>query len=252
MRVATAIPVSLEMDSYPAPVLSALTADLGVSGVCVETPAPLDGASVRSVRLSLGDRELDLRVDFKWGSEPLPDKGVLSGFAFEDVSEQDELVLWDFLQTRGRELAYFMRTCTGLQALGFEDAFQLAVSTRLRHATAGQAVYRPQDACSSSIFALMRGGVVIEEAGALGPRRHLGNVRQGEVFGAMALMAGCEAFDNAFATEETLIVEFPSYTVEHLVATRPDLGIMLLRSISSEWVGRLRASARRAAASAAA
>ena len=127
-----------------------------------------------------------------------------------------------------------------------EDAFNLALSTRLRHVAAGKPVYRPTDSSATSIFAVVEGGVVLEEVGRAGLRHRLGTAKPGDAFGGMAVLAGCPAFESAIATQETKLLEFPSYTVEHLVASKPHLGIVLMRATSYQWVVRLRESYRAA------
>lgn len=240
MRVACNVPVSLVMTNYPAPFLPGRAVDIGVAGICVQTDTLLDARSVRAVRLELGDHEVEFGVDSKWQSEFLPDQGPLSGFVFRQVGADDEIALWDFIQTRGRELATFIRGCVGFESLGFEDAFNLAMATRLRQVSGGRTVYGPDDASSSSIYTLVRGSVVIDELEAGGVRERIAVVKPGEPFGGLAVVAGCMAFEYAFAAEESIILEFPSYTVEHLIATKPLLSIVLLRAAAYQWIVRLR------------
>lgn len=240
MRVATNIPVQLVMSNYPAPFLPARAVDVGVAGVCVQTDTLLDARAVRAVRILLDDRELELPVESRWQSEPVPDQGPLTGFAFTRVDAENEIALWDLIQTRGRDLALFIRGCIGFESLGFEDGFNLAMATRLRQVGAGKTVYGPEDPSATSIYALVRGGVVLEELASGGTRSRFALVKPGEPFGGLAVVAGCTAFEHAFATEESMILEFPSYTVEHLISTKPFLGIVLLRATSYQWIARLR------------
>lgn len=240
MRVATNLPVSLVMSNYPAPFLPARAVDVGVAGLCVQTDTLLDARAVRSVKLLLDDRELELPVKSRWQSELGTGHEPLTGFEFTHVDAQSELALWDLIQTFGRELAGFLRGCVGLESLGFEDGFNLAMATRLRQLGAGKTIYGPEDPGSSSIYMLVRGGVVLEEFPESGSQRRFAVVKPGEPFGGLAVAAGCSAFEYAFATEESTILEFPSYTVDHLISTNPLLGIALLRATSYQWVVRLR------------
>jgi len=240
MRVATNLPVSLVISNYPAPFLPARAVYIGVGGLCVQTDTLLDARAVRSVRLLLDDHQLELPVQSRWQSELGTGQEPLTGFEFTRLDEQNELALWDLIQTFGRELAGFLRGCVGLESLGFEDGFNLAMATRLRQVSAGKTLYTPEDPSSSSIYLLVRGGVVLEEFPEAGSQRRFALVKSGEPFGGLAVAAGCSAFEYAFATEESTILEFPSYTVDHLISTNPLLGIALLRATSYQWVVRLR------------
>jgi hypothetical protein len=243
MRVATSMPVSLVMTNYPAPFLPARAVDVGVAGICVQTDTLLDAGSVHSIKFSLGELEVEFPVESRWQSEPVPEQGPLTGFAFTKVDADCEIALWDLIQKRGRELASFIRSCVGFESLGFEDRFNLSMATRLRQVAAGKPVYGPEDPSATSIYALVQGSVILEELEQGGIRERLGVVKPGEPFGGLAVVAGCSAFEYAFATEESVILEFPSYTVEHLISTKPMLGIVLLRAASYQWLVRLRESA---------
>ena len=156
-----------------------------------------------------------------------------------DGASRSEAALWNFIQDRGSELGAFLRTCEGFAHLSFQDALELALSTRLREAESGEIIYGIEDSeAGSAIFILFRGSVVLERASG-GRHKEIDCVRSSEFFGGLPIIAGCRPIERAVATERSTLLEFSCYQCEYLMNSKPILGARLIRAASYHWTQRV-------------
>jgi hypothetical protein len=238
-RVAAIFPVELVVPGSESPDLLVRSVDVGMGGLCVRTLGALDASKVHRIRFSLGRHDLDFKVEVRWQSPPGSVDGPLLGFSFAEMDATSERSLWHFIQERGHELATFLRSCGGLRHLDFQDAIELALTTRIREVERGEFVYggTGHSPCAS-IFALFRGNVLLERVH--GERsQEIDVVEPGEFFGGIPLIAGCVLSERAVATSPSTLLEFVEYNTNYLLNTKPPLGASLVRATSFHWVQRL-------------
>lgn len=237
-RVAAVFPVELVMARPQRGSMMARSVDVGMGGICVRTESIIDGNAVEAVRFKLGLYDLEFKVHARWSSATLSDEGPLTGFAFEEVDPKSEATLWGFIQERARELSTFLRTCDGLTDLGFQDALELALTTRLRELECGQVVYGGHETTGcKSIFALFRGSILLERASEK-RNQEIARLEPGELFGGTQIIAGCEPIERAIATSRTTLLEFVDYNTEYLMIAKPQLGASLIRAAAFHWMQR--------------
>ncbi len=209
-----------------------------MGGLCIRTASMIDAAAVQIIRFRLGRHDLEFRVRWRWSSAIPSGEGRFTGFAFEDLDATSEKALWSFIQERAHEVATFLRSCGGLSHLDFQDALELALTTRIREFECGAIVYgRAGDDPSGSLFALFRGSILLKR---VGERRNqeIDIVQPGEFFGGMPTIAGCKPLERAVATSTSTVLEFTECITRCVQNTKPQLGTMLIRAASFDWMQR--------------
>ena len=235
-RVAAIVPVELEFTPSTYGVLTARSSDIGMNGICVNTASPIERDAVRLVRFTLGRHQLEFSVSARWSSKAISDAGIMTGFIFDAVDANSESALWRFIQERGGQLALFLQTCNGLGQLDFQEAFELAITTRIHELERGQMIYGGAGTeTSTSIFALFRGSVALERASGR-RNENFALVKPGELFGGIPIIAGCTSFERAIANENSMVLEFLGYNVEYLISAKPRVGLALMRAATFHWM----------------
>ena len=238
IRVAAILPVELAFSHGVGYDIPARSVDIGMGGMCVQTESIIDTEAVRSVRVALGGNRVEIDVRSRWNTELGGNGGPASGLVFEELGDAMKMWLWDYIQKRGRDLGMFLSSCEGLDQLNFEEALELALSTRLREVRSGDIVYQGgDDEGAASICALMGGSVMLEPANGRCNQR-ISTVEPRELFGGLPVVAGCMPIERAVAVEDATVLEFSGYAVENLLETKPHLGVALLRAASFHWIRR--------------
>ncbi len=238
IRVAAMLPVELVFSGASGGAIPARSVDIGMGGMCVQTGSMIDASAIRAVRVSLGDTRVEIGIRSHWSLEFGGNGGPASGLVFESVNEEVRASLWNYIQRRGHDLGMFLSSCIGLDQLNFEEAFELALATRIRQIPAGDLVYRGGDEeRSAAICALMEGSVLLEPANGRF-NQQISTVGPRELFGGLSVVAGCVPFERAVAVEDSTVLEFSGYGVENLLNTKSYLGVALLRASSFHWMRR--------------
>jgi len=199
----------------------------------------MDVDKVEQLRFTLGRHDLEFDVKVRWRSSPMADEGPLTGFSFDEVDVAAEKALWNFIQERGHELATFLRSCGGLTHLDFQEAIELALTTRIREVERGEIVYGGEGhAPSASIFALFRGSIRLERVNQ-SRSQEVATVEPSELFGGIPMIAGCSPFERAVATSRSTLLEFVAYNTHYLLSTKPPLAAALIRAASFHWIQRM-------------
>ena len=185
IRVATNFPVTLVFSNGASNVIPARSVDIGMGGICVETATIIDYEAVRAVRIPLGKSKIDFDVRPRWSLDLGGSGGPVTGLTFASVDDAKKNALWDLIQERGCELGMFLSGCEGLDQLNFEEALDLALSTRLRIVRRGDLIYTGCDErTAASICLLMSGSVVLEPSmGRMNQR--ISMVKPREIFGGL-------------------------------------------------------------------
>ena len=237
-RVAAIVPVELVFAESRQGVLPARTTDIGTGGLCVKTESPIDGDSVHRVRLKLGRHDLEFGVVSRWSSPIGARTGSITGFEFAETDACSEAALGRFVQERAMEIGTFLRSCCGFNELGFQEALELAMTTRIREVDSGETIYgAPDGAGCSSIFALFRGSVLLERKSDRRNEQSI-SVQSGEFFGGLPMIAGIESAQRAVATGPATLLEFIQHNTSYLMMHKPSLGAALLRAAAFHWANR--------------
>ena len=237
-RVAAIVPVELVFAGSRGGILTARTTDIGTSGLCVKTESPVDGDSIHLVRLKLGRQDLELRVVSRWSSAIGSQVGSLTGLEFEETDARSEAALGRFVQERAMEIGTFLRSCSGFDELGFQEALELAMTTRIREVHSGDIIFgAPSCGGCNSIFVLFRGSILLERNSDRRNQQGI-SVQPGEFFGGLPLIAGLESTQRAVATGPSTLLEFVDYSTSFLITHKPTLGAALLRATAFHWSNR--------------
>lgn len=238
-RVAAIFPVELVLDGSPCSVLHARSLDVGIGGICVRTDSILDGSRIGFVRFKLGRHDLELKVAACWTSSTGSCGGPRIGFVFEKLVPTTEATLWNFIQERALDIATFLRGCRALPDLDFQDALDLALTTRIREVDSGQLVYGSLgNSSSGSIFVVFRGSIMLERATET-RNQEVTEVQSGEFFGGLPIVAGSATLDRAVATSSTTLLEFLEYSTNYLLINKPILGAALTRAAMFHCIERM-------------
>ncbi|HEY0080594.1 MAG TPA: mechanosensitive ion channel family protein [Pyrinomonadaceae bacterium] len=116
-----------------------------------------------------------------------------------------------------------------------EELTRLARSTERHVFAPGELIIREGDQ-GSSMFVLHRGGVEVQITDK-GRPRVVSTLREGDIFGEMALFTGEPRTANVVATEETEVLEIGHSAVKHLFDNNPDLVESLTHTIAERRAG---------------
>jgi len=108
---------------------------------------------------------------------------------------------------------------------------------RLRHAEAGEPLFREGDDCTG-FFVVLEGAVQLSRAGAEGRDTVLSVVRAGQSFAEAAVFADGPYPATAIALEASLLAHFPKAPLLRMLREDPDLCLGALESLAS-WHHRL-------------
>lgn len=231
-RVASAFPVDVYGGDL-AGRLPSRSRDLGIGGVCVETPSPFALSSVRRVVVTLPCGRLELDAVGRWQREASPEAAVLSGIDFLSPSREAVDRLWEVVARRGRELARHLAASPDLCGFGIEEAVGLAQLTRVREVGAGRTLYR-QDTRrdgEDSLFLILAGRVALQAR--VRDRREvtLEVLSSGRVFGGLPLLADLPHGESALAASDVRLVEIDASAFRCLSHVRPWLAERLTGAV---------------------
>jgi hypothetical protein len=229
--------VELDCDGAQAP-LQAATLDVGLGGLCIDMPCPVDLASVRTVRISHGRRDLALRARGAWARESSGRAGALLGVEFLDPDPVQRSVLWEILNLRALELTRFLVEHSDLAPIDVDLAMDVTLGTRRRQFAADEAIYRAGEGPEgeSSIFIVAHGRVRLEALAASGTRIVLDHADSGQVFGGAPSLLGIPHVDSAVAVTPVQLLEVDAFSVHNLVAEKPLVGRALEQAALRRYV----------------
>jgi hypothetical protein len=219
-RVALTSRVELECEGLATP-LAGASLDVGLGGLCIELPCTVDLASVRSVRVRHGRRDLSLAARGSWLRGPSADGVVLLGVQFLDLDSGQSSSLWQLLNHRALELTRFLVEQSDLAPIDVDVAMDLTLGTRRRQFAANQRIYERGSQSESSIFIVAHGRVSLEAETASGVRILLDHADAGQVFGGAPSLLGIPHVDSALALSAVQLLEIDQFSFRNLVAEKP-------------------------------
>lgn len=221
-RVAMTSRVEIECEGVATP-LSGVSRDVGLGGLCIELSGAVDLASVRSVRIRHGRRELSLAARGAWLKGQSPGGAALLGVQFRELDPGQSAMLWQLLNQRALELTRFLVEQSDLAPIDVDVAMDLALGTRGRQFAASHRIYEYGASAESelSIFIVAQGRVSLEAQTASGARVLLDHVGPGQVFGGAPSLLGIPHVDSASALGDVQLLEIDQFSLHNLVAEKP-------------------------------
>lgn len=207
--------------------LPAFLRDLSVNGACIATPSPFSFKSIERIEVDLPSGPLSVRASGRWQRDEVADDVVLTGIAFDDLTEAGYDQLWEAVVHGGHVLARFLLERCELPELTLEDSIGLAQFTRRRSIPVGRAIYQQgasADECRS-LFVVWRGEVALTLRVRNAIERETARLRVGDVFGGLPLVAGTAHAESAIAATDCELLEVDAGSFAYLRMARPWLGL---------------------------
>ncbi len=245
-RVGTHFPVRVFSSDFVG-ALAGHTRDLSVDGTCISTASPFAVESVQRIELMLPGGPLTITAEGCWQREEPADDVLLTGLAFQNLSETAKSSIWKLVIEAGSELARFLHECPQLSELGLEEAMGLAQMTRYREIPAGQTLYRQdtRQQGQDSMFLLTQGTVVLQTRIRNAREVDFFKLGAGDLFGGFPLVADLEHTESAIAETRLGLLEIDDSAYRYLRATRPWLAQRLAAAVLRASAMHLRAMAER-------
>lgn len=241
-RLGAALPVDVYSRAFNG-LLSVGTRDVGLGGLCLETPSLISYSSITRVVLQLSGEALPLEACGRWQQVTPGDVGVLTGVAFRRPSPSRVAKLWEVILSEGSRMVRSLYGTPDFEDWSLDDLMGLCQASRLRRAPAGRWLYRRghSESGEDSIFVVQRGRVSLRVTTAGGGE--LGTVRlgPGRVLGGMAVITDRTNAESAVSDSDCLLIEIPRQSYAQLLRSRPLLAERLAHTV-------LRAEGRRAEA----
>lgn len=241
-RVATTLRARLRIAHLPAP-LECQLRDIGLGGVCIETPSIIAVPEVREICLPLPSGPITVEVVGCW-QRPAPfEHSILTGIRFRKPSPELQKLIREFVQHALSDLTNYLQDNTELQELDFDLLTDVALFSRLRHAPTGAhlCLEGKTDAGSDSMFVVQSGRVNLV-AGLPPHRVQLESVPPGGVFGGLNLIAPLPNPLTAIAAQEVSLLEIDSQAFRYLEHAKPQVARALVGVIVAKNFGHLRSA----------
>ena len=210
---------------------------------------PVRADQVRSVQITFPMRGIETSVDVRWSDRLESDGTTVIGLSFVGLAIADQHIIWDFVMSRGQELARFLHEQSDLGSLDLTELMNVALVSRLRSVSKGASIYDSRDDRGSgeSLYAIYRGRVqqTLGASGAVDPPCELS---EGHAFGGLAWLFDDISRGSARALDDTLLLELDGHALRWLERSSPLVLQRLLHSLTNAQHARI-LSARTAASS---
>lgn len=241
-RVATALAAQLKI-AHIAGNLSCQLRDIGLGGVCVETPSPIGLPDVREIYLPLPSGPLSIEVVGCW-QRPAPfEHSILTGMQFRKLSQDKQKQIREFVQHSLVTLTNFLQDGSELGELDYDLLTDVALFSRLRHAPTGAHLCLEGEGQegSESMFVIREGRVNLV-AGRPPRRVQLESVSAGGVFGGLGLIARLPHPLTAIAAQEVTLLEIDAQAYRYLEQAKPQVARALAGVIVAKNFAHLRSA----------
>jgi hypothetical protein len=238
-RAPIRLPVDLFSAGFDGP-LRARTRDLGLGGLCVETPSVFAPRSIRRVALGLPGEHLEMDARGCWQRLCPSGLGVLTGIAFERPPRQQAVRLWDLVLSEGSLQARRLYGSGDFEEFGIEELLGLCHASRLRRLPAGQRIYAQgvAEGDAGSIFAILEGAVSLRVSAASGAPALFERLGEGRLFGGLPLLATVATPETAVVEQDVVLLEVTASSFEMLRSSRPWLAERLARTVTRVYARR--------------
>jgi uncharacterized membrane protein len=125
-----------------------------------------------------------------------------------------------------------LRSISLFEGLGEDDLLELARSLHQQYFEAGAMVLNQGDS-GSSMYIVYSGDCNIHLPGDASHRISLKDIARGEYFGELALFDEMPRSASVLATTDTVLLELPRSTLESFLARRPQVALVILRTMSA-------------------
>ncbi len=240
-RVATSMPAEIRL-AGESEALSCRLRDIGSGGVCLQTPSPFAYESLKSVTIHLSDSPLTLDAAGAWQREATLEQAMLTGAKFVKVGRNEARRVRKFVEQSANELTEFLQCRSQFYGIEIDEAFDIAIASRLREARAGTWIFtegrtRPG---VDSLFIVMSGTVLLVATVASEGDTEIERVLPGGVFGGVSLVSGSAPPLSAVAESDVTLLEIDEQVFGYLERAKPFVARRLTRTIVLRQAGHLR------------
>lgn len=224
--------------------------DIGSGGACLQTAGPIDLTTLRRLRFTLQDGPIELDVSGCWQREAPLEHAMFSGVRFESPSPAVVERIAEHVNAVAFQLARFVRTESELADLDLDEAIDFALSSRLRHASAGTYIYRGDRAGpgEESVYLVLQGTVALELSLRASSRFEVARVERGGVFGGMRVVAREGTRLSAVACTELVLLELDFTAFRYLDRAKPTVARRISETVVTKGLLQLHACVDRLAA----
>lgn len=240
-RVATSVPAEIQLVGQPGTIPCRLR-DIGTGGVCVQTPSPFSYKSLCSVVIHLPGSPLTVDVEGSWQRDATLERAILTGARFLKLERHDGQRIRKFVEQSAAELTDFLQNQSQLYNLDLDEALDIALSSRLREATAGTWICteggtRPGE---DSFFIVIKGVVVLVASVGREGDTEVERVVGGGFFGGVPLISDAGPPLSSVAHSDVTMLELDRNVFSFLERAKPFVARRLCRAIVGRQVGHLR------------
>ena len=240
-RVATSTPAEIRL-AGSSDAMPCRLRDIGSGGVCIQTPSPFPYESLTSMTIHLPGESLQIDVEGAWQREATLEQAMLTGARFVKLGRTDAQRVRKFVEQSANELTEFLQSRSQFHGLEIDEAFDIALASRLREARAGTWIFtegrtRPG---VESLFIVMSGTVLLVATVAEEGDTKVERVVRGGVFGGVSLICESEPALSAVAESDVTLLEVDHQVFGFLERAKPFVARRLARTIVSRQVGQMR------------
>jgi CRP-like cAMP-binding protein len=241
-RVAASVPAEIRLAGQAGTIRCQLR-DVGTGGVCVQTDSPISYKALSSVTIHLPGSPLTVDVEGTWQREATLERAILTGARFLNIGRDDAQRIRKFVEQSAGELIEFLQNRSQLRNLELDEALDLALSSRLREASAGtwictEGSTRPGE---DSLFIVMKGVVALAATVAREGDTEIERVGVGGAFGGVPLISDEGPPFSSIAVSDATLLELDRNAFSFLERAKPYAARRLGRAIVGRQVGHLRA-----------
>jgi hypothetical protein len=224
-RVAGDLSVSIHPQDLSDPI-PGIARDLSMGGICVATRTPFACAGTLRIALHAPGPAICPEVRKLWQRYEPGEKAVLTGFAFERLSEDERNRISELVSASVQRIGEVLRSCR-LPKLGAADLMRIAEAVRFRAFRAGHVIYgcMTRDRGAGSLFIIEKGGISLHLAGVESRSLALAEIQQGEIFGGIDLGPGSLLREVAIAEGDARLLEIGSSGMVRLRRQHPELAL---------------------------
>lgn len=228
-RVGADLPVEIRSSEFPGG-LPGRTRDLSVGGACIATASPFNIKAIDQIAILLPDQDpLVLRCDGCWQHEEPSAELMLTGISFDNLTETQLDMIWNYVLDSGKYLARFLVERSDVHELGLDDAMSLSQMTRYRDIPVGHTLYRQdtKNLGEDSIYLVIDGSVTLQVRVNDSREVEFARLEPGEFFGGLPILADVPHVESAVTASDTRLLEIDRQSFQYIRTAKPWLGYRL-------------------------
>ncbi len=226
-RIADDLSVTIHVDGVSDPI-EGVARDLSMGGICVATRSTFAHANSMRIVLQPTGQAVSLVAKRLWQQYEPGEKVVLTGFAFETLSEAERKTIAELLSASVQRISEILRS-SRLPELGLADVMGIAEVVRFRSFRSGHVIYgcSAQDHSAGSLYIVEEGRVSLHVASEQSRNMAIALTQEGDIIGGIDTSLGASLREVAIAEGDARLFEIGRSGFDYLRRHRAELALEL-------------------------